>query len=104
MNIRTLVCGVFVSLALTCFVSTSFSSQTAVGNNPNNAVPDSQKNAPPSKIIPPTTKPDSSDLTVSTSTTKPQSVSDDDINRFTNTIVLIKDFYVKPAGDNSFLK
>lgn len=34
---------------------------------------------------------------------KPQSVSDEDINRFTNTIVLIKDFYVQPVGDKSLL-
>ena len=31
------------------------------------------------------------------------SLSDDDINRFTNTIVLIKDFYVQPIGDRSLL-
>lgn len=31
------------------------------------------------------------------------SVSDEDINRFTNTIVLIKDFYVQPIGDKSLL-
>jgi carboxyl-terminal processing protease len=30
-------------------------------------------------------------------------VSDDDINRFTNTIVLIKDFYVQPTGDKDLL-
>jgi carboxyl-terminal processing protease len=30
-------------------------------------------------------------------------VSDADINRFTNTIVLIKDFYVQPIGDKSLL-
>lgn len=41
-------------------------------------------------------------------TTKPgeptePKVSDDDINRFTNTIVLIKDFYVKQTGDRSLL-
>lgn len=30
-------------------------------------------------------------------------VSDEDINRFTNTIVLIKDFYVKPVGDRNLL-
>src|SRR5204862_1562274 len=34
---------------------------------------------------------------------KTQSVSDEDINRFTNTIVLIKDFYVQPVGDKSLL-
>ena len=30
-------------------------------------------------------------------------VSEDDISRFTNTIVLIKDFYVQPVGDKSLL-
>ncbi len=34
---------------------------------------------------------------------KTQAVSDDDINRFTNTIVLIKDFYVQPTGDKTLL-
>lgn len=34
---------------------------------------------------------------------KVQGVSDDDINRFTNTIVLIKDFYVQSVGDKSLL-
>jgi carboxyl-terminal processing protease len=34
---------------------------------------------------------------------KNQPVSDEDINRFTNTIVLIKDFYVQPTGDKALL-
>lgn len=34
---------------------------------------------------------------------KSQGVNDEDINRFTNTIVLIKDFYVQPIGDKSLL-
>ncbi len=34
---------------------------------------------------------------------KSQNVNDDDVNRFTNTIVLIKDFYVQPVGDKSLL-
>lgn len=32
-----------------------------------------------------------------------KNVSDEDINRFTNTIVLIKDFYVQPIGDKALL-
>ncbi len=32
-----------------------------------------------------------------------QQVSDEDINRFSNTIMLIKDFYVQPVGDRSLL-
>src|SRR5215208_434216 len=36
--------------------------------------------------------------------TKPdQQVGDEDINRFTNTIVLIKDFYVQSVGDKTLL-
>lgn len=34
---------------------------------------------------------------------KGQGVNDEDINRFTNTIVLIKDFYVQPIGDKALL-
>lgn len=34
---------------------------------------------------------------------KNQKVSQEDINRFTNTIVLIKDFYVQPTGDRNLL-
>jgi len=34
---------------------------------------------------------------------KGQSVNDEDINRFTNTIILIKDFYVQPVGDKTLL-
>lgn len=33
----------------------------------------------------------------------PDAVSDDDINRFSNTIVLIKDFYVQKVGDKNLL-
>lgn len=35
--------------------------------------------------------------------TNKSQVSDDDINRFTNTIILIKDFYVQPVGDKNLL-
>lgn len=34
---------------------------------------------------------------------KEQKATEDDINRFTNSIVLIKDFYVQPVGDRSLL-
>lgn len=40
---------------------------------------------------------------VSDTNKKGQAVEDEDINRFTNTIVLIKDFYVQPVGDKSLL-
>lgn len=35
--------------------------------------------------------------------TEKSQVNDEDINRFTNTIVLIKDFYVQPVGDKALL-
>src|SRR5579871_4861713 len=38
-----------------------------------------------------------------TNGTKEQPVSEEDINRFTNSIILIKDFYVQPTGDRSLL-
>lgn len=53
----------------------------------------------PAKTPPATTTPASA----SASKDKTQAVSDDDINRFTNTIVLIKDFYVQPTGDKTLL-
>ncbi len=40
---------------------------------------------------------------VASKTGDEKTVNDDDINRFTNTIVLIKDFYVQPVGDKSLL-
>lgn len=91
MNIRTIVCGVFVSLVMISLVPASFSQQK--DSTPKVNVP---------KNVPPEVKSDS-DLTVSTASPKPQSVNDDDINRFTNTIVLIKDFYVKQVGDKTLL-
>lgn len=51
--------------------------------------------APITKPAPANTKPETPD-------TKGQ-VSEDDINRFTNTIALIKDFYVQHTGDKSLL-
>lgn len=48
--------------------------------------------------------PKASDKAVTSPTPeKKETVSDDDINRFTNTIVLIKDFYVQSIGDKALL-
>lgn len=41
--------------------------------------------------------------TSTTSAKDKDAVNDDDISRFTNTIVLIKDFYVQPTGDKALL-
>jgi len=68
--------------------------------------------APAAKTVPqtpdtatPAAKPDdNSDAAGATASTDDKNkASDDDINRFTNTIVLIKDFYVKKVGDRSLL-
>lgn len=90
MNIRNIVLCVFVS-ALFGLVPVSFA-QASVDSKP--AVVDTKQKQPPS------------DLTVSAAKdkdSKTQPVNDDDVNRFTNTIVLIKDFYVQPVGDKSLL-
>lgn len=87
MNIKTLSLALFVSLTLISFNTVGFSEPPAV-------------NPAPTPITPALTPP--ANLTL-TSQSKPQAVSEDDISRFTNTIVLIKDFYVQPIGDKTLL-
>ncbi len=84
MNIRSLVVviAVFASLACSAFgvfaasIPAPGSGQTATSVGQTNSTPEEKKQ---------------------------QSVSDDDINRFSNTIVLIKDFYVQKVGDKHLL-
>jgi len=62
-------------------------------------------NQPP-KTANPDTKPDNSSSVGQTgqaNADKQQQASDEDINRFSNTIVLIKDFYVQKVGDKTLL-
>ncbi|MBX3709860.1 MAG: S41 family peptidase [Gammaproteobacteria bacterium] len=91
MSIRTLMLSLFVSSALTSAYAISFS--------PTQAHPPAAPTLAPAATQ---SIPNSTDLTL-TSQSKIQPVSDDDINRFTNTIVLIKDFYVQPIGDKTLL-
>lgn len=87
MKIRTLMLAVCVSVLLSLGpVSIAQSNQTT------------QQAATVGK---PSTTPAANQAGVSEG--KGQGVNDDDINRFTNTIVLIKDFYVKKVGDKSLL-
>lgn len=91
MNIRTALLAMCVSVAL---VSTgSFSAAPAVPTTPTTT---------PAAIPAPVAK---KPVTTAVKGTpeKGQPVSDDDINRFTNTIILIKDFYVQPVGDKTLL-
>lgn len=97
MNIRTAVC-VFVSVALISVMPAGLS-QPSLNSDPSAVNPKAPLPAP---TLPVKKSDMPSDLTVS-APAKPQSVNDDDINRFTNTIVLIKDFYVKPVGDKTLL-
>jgi len=98
MNIRTVVLGLFVSVALLGVHPASFS-QTPTGKT----LPAISKTTPTPSATTTQTPASSSDLTVTASPKAPQPVNDDDINRFTNTIVLIKDFYVQPIGDKTLL-
>lgn len=66
-------------------------------------------NQPPTKEINnlqnqvPPTGDSKTPVTANATDDKTQPVNDDDVNRFTNTIVLIKDFYVQPVGDRRLL-
>lgn len=98
MNIRTLALSVAVSVAL---VSASVVSIA----QPNTNTP---PNHPLAATTPPSARPENmpvpkAGLTSSSTEDKNQQVGDDDINRFTNTIVLIKDFYVQPTHDKDLL-
>lgn len=102
MNIRIIIFSVFVSITLICAVPAI--SQSTVGNTGTTITPKPSLLTPklpaaPNVPVAPAATPD---LNVS-APAKPQAVNDEDINRFTNTIVLIKDFYVQPVGDKTLL-
>lgn len=98
MNIRTVILGLFVSIALISINPLSFSQTPSSEETPSIVTPKDK----PETTSPATTTSGTSDLTL-TSQSKNQPVNDDDINRFTNTIALIKDFYVQPTGDKTLL-
>jgi carboxyl-terminal processing protease len=92
MNIRILILAISISVGLI-----GFSSFTTAEIIPTEKPAVNIKTSPPSDVKEkelPITK---------TSNGKSQSVNDDDINRFTNTIILIKDFYVNSIGDRTLL-
>lgn len=106
MKIRTLVIGLVVSGALLSINHLSFSQTTPEKLEIQTPATPSQRGSTPAeadkpaKVTPASTGAESSNAATDG---KGQSVSDDDINRFTNTIVLIKDFYVQPIGDKALL-
>jgi len=70
------------------------------------ALPATQLAATNTKISAPAIPEPAQTATSKDQSTEPKQgtpVNDDDINRFTNTIILIKDFYVQPVGDKSLL-
>lgn len=87
---RILLFTICVSVALLSFGSVSIAQTTSTI-----PVTVSANQAAPSGTSTSTTATDSSK--------DGKQVSDEDINRFTNTIVLIKDFYVQPIGDKALL-
>lgn len=99
MKIRILVSALFVSVAIIALAPVSIANLTNPLLTPAPATTAPAVTATnPAPVV-------AASPTASTgkSQEKPQSVNDDDVNRFTNTIVLIKDFYVQPVGDKSLL-
>jgi carboxyl-terminal processing protease len=92
MKTRLSILACCVAIAFYSVSPLSISQTTNPTPTPNKVTPSEIKVAPSIQVSP--TKNDSQDK---------GPVSDDDINRFTNTIVLIKDFYVQPIGDKALL-
>lgn len=95
MNMRTLLTALCVSIALIIVgpLSVAAPAQTAPTTPTKQVAPTPN----PTKPAPPSAQ------TAAAKEKEKNQVSDDDINRFTNTIVLIKDFYVQPTGDKTLL-
>ena len=95
MNISRMISAAVITVGLLVLNPISFAE-----------VPTTQKKSPPVNVAVAQEPPASSVGQTAPKTDKPQSgnlVSDDDINRFSNTIVLIKDFYVQKVGDKNLL-
>lgn len=90
MNIRTVTLMICISLTFMPFGAQSFAESTPIAT-------------PPAKTIDMNPNNNNAVGQTSSSAAKTQSASDDDINRFSNTIVLIKDFYVQKVGDKNLL-
>lgn len=90
------------------FTSIGFVSYAGVFKTPSRPSITSASTTDPKQPAAPFSKPangvsEGKNETSSLSEEEKNKASDDDINRFTNTIVLIKDFYVKKVGDRSLL-
>lgn len=90
MNMRTFVGILIISAGLVAISPLTVAQITAAKNTITQAISTEPGLAPVAKAV-------------VTDKDKKEAASDDDINRFTNTIVLIKDFYVKSIGDKNLL-
>jgi len=93
MKMRTLMIAVITSLVFVSIGSFSIAKTDTVKNITITKNEAKEESKPATDIT--AAKTESSD--------DKNQVDDDDINRFTNTIVLIKDFYVQPTGDKTLL-
>lgn len=91
MNLQTLFQTIILSGALLCF-----------GPYTSAALAPTPSKTPTKQVVEPIKDP-GIETPKAASKTDEKQVSDDDISRFTNTIVLIKDFYVQPVGDKNLL-
>lgn len=105
MNIRNTIMTACVTLVLFVVSTQSFSAEPNTKSpaiSPTAIVPAVTKDAP-STGDEPASAPETKSVGASSSSSQEKTVNDDDINRFTNSIVLIKDFYVQKVGDKNLL-
>jgi carboxyl-terminal processing protease len=109
---RTSFKFVCLTVALLCINSLLFADTNPTSSQPvsasSAAAPSKTQATPPAtttpaKATPAPTKAAGSTYERPASGDEKTQVNDEDINRFTNTIVLIKDFYVQPTGDQELL-
>jgi len=99
MNMRTYLVGVCIAAALAC--GTVVTRAGDISTDPL----DTKLPSPTLPAAKPDEKPAATpeEMNLSGEKLEKGNVSDDDISRFTNTIVLIKDFYVQSIGDKALL-
>lgn len=101
MTMRTFLLVLGLSAILACAGLISHAANTQSGTTPTTNTFPVEKDQPTPPVLPEAAlAPADTDKNV---TEKSLKANDDDINRFTNTIVLIKDFYVQPVGDRTLL-
>lgn len=106
MNIRIVISALCVSATLIIIAPTLASFDTLFDSPKKEAPKESQKPTINSeiKVVPkPLNNPPSQKIVEKPKEKNEVNVNEDDISRFTNTIVLIKDFYVQPVGDKTLL-